>query len=118
VKVVGERNGISVVEFASSAELWSWLDGRGTDRNDSGVWVSLPRSGSARQSVTFGDVLEAGIAFGWSESTRLTWNGDSYLQRFTPRRRPGTLSSRNVQIADRLRAQGRMTPAGERALGR
>ena len=37
---------------------------------------------------------------------------------FTPRRRPGTTSARNLAIADRLEAEGLLTDAGRRALGR
>lgn len=35
-----------------------------------------------------------------------------------PRRTRGTTSERNTAIADRLEGEGRMTPAGRRALGR
>ncbi|MEA5117362.1 MAG: hypothetical protein VB036_07070, partial [Propionicimonas sp.] len=64
------------------------------------------------------DLLEAGLAFGWSESTRRANDRTSYLQKFTPRRTRGTASARNLAIADRLESESRMTPAGRRALGR
>jgi hypothetical protein len=118
VSVVGERAGIPIFEFETTRALWDWLAERGTSRSDVGVWVALPRSGSERRSVNFHDLLEAGIAFGWSESTRVAFDAHSYLQRFMPRRRPGTLSSRNEAIASRLRRDGRMTAAGELALRR
>lgn len=69
-------------------------------------------------SITFHDLLEAGIAFGWSESTRRANDRTSYLQKFTPRRTRGSASARNLAIADRLEAEGRMSPAGRAALGR
>lgn len=69
-------------------------------------------------SVGFHDLLEAGLAYGWSESTRRGHDSTSYLQKFTPRRSIGTASKRNRAIADRLEAEGRMTPAGRRALRR
>ncbi len=69
-------------------------------------------------SIGFHDLLEAGIAYGWSESTRRAHDSTSYLQKFTPRRTRGTTSERNLAIADRLEAEGRMTPAGRQALGR
>ena len=69
-------------------------------------------------SIGFHDLLEAGIAYGWSESTRHPHDSTSYLQKFTPRRTVGTTSERNLAIAERLEAEGRMTPAGRQALGR
>ncbi len=80
--------------------------------------MRLQKTGSGVPSVTFHDVLEAGIAYGWSESTRRSHDSTSYLQKFTPRRSRGTTSARNLAIADRLGAEGRMTPAGWLALGR
>lgn len=107
---------LEVMAFASADELWSWLAEHG--REHPGLWVRLEKSRSPRPSITFHDLLEAGIAFGWSESTRRAHDETSYLQRFTPRRTRGTTSGRNLAIADRLEAEGRMTPAGRQALGR
>jgi len=104
------------IAFCTVEQLWSWLErNHGTHP---GVWVQLQTSSGAVASIAFHDLLEAGIAYGWSESTRHAHNSTSYLQKFTPRRTQGTTSERNLDIADRLEAEGRMTPAGRRALGR
>ena len=107
---------LDVVAFASIEQLWKWLEAHSV--NHPGVWVQLQKAGSPTPSVGFHDLLEAGIAHGWSESTRRSHDATSYLQKFTPRRSRGTSSSRNLAIADRLEAEGLMTPAGRRALGR
>jgi uncharacterized protein YdeI (YjbR/CyaY-like superfamily) len=86
--------------------------------NHPGVWVKLQKASSGMPSVGFHELLEAGIAYGWSESTRRAYDSQSYLQKFTPRRTRGTTSGRNLAIADRLEADGRMKSAGRRALGR
>ena len=110
-------DGVAVLSFPTAAELWAWLETRELRGSDPGVWVRLRRSGSPLPSVTFHEVLEAGIAFGWSESARRAYDAGSYLQRFTPRRTSGTTSSRNLAIAERLIAEGRMRDAGRLALG-
>ncbi|MGC3952956.1 MAG: hypothetical protein QM804_01670 [Propionicimonas sp.] len=102
--------------FATAAELWEWLAAH--HESHPGLWVVLQKSGSPMPSIGFHDLLEAGIAFGWSESTRRAHDRTSYLQKFTPRRTRGTTSARNLAIAERLEAEGRLTPAGRRALGR
>jgi len=107
---------LETVSFASVGQLWGWLDAH--HATHPGVWVQLSKESSAVPSVTFRDLLEAGIAYGWSERTRRSHDVTSYLQKFTPRRTVGTTSDRNLSIADRLESEGRMTPAGRRALGR
>lgn len=107
---------LEILSFATAGQLWAWLEVH--HATHPGVWVQVEKTGSAKPSVSFHDLLEAGIAYGWSESTRRSHDTTSYLQRFTPRSRPGTASKRNLAIADRLEAEGRMTPAGRRALGR
>ena len=103
---------LPVVGFADRAELRAWLERHHVDSE--GVLVRIPKGG--RAGLTFEDVLDEGLCFGWSESTRLPGNAAYYLQRFTPRRRPGTTSTRNITHARRLIAEGRMTPAGLAAL--
>lgn len=80
--------------------------------------VGAAAQGRRHPSVCcFDDLLESGIAFGWSESHRRSYDATSYLQRFTRRRRMGTTSARNLRIAERLDREGRMTASGRRALG-
>jgi uncharacterized protein YdeI (YjbR/CyaY-like superfamily) len=105
---------LEIRAFATRADLHAWLVA--SHGRHAGLWVRLARAGSGRPSVTFHDLLEEGLCFGWSESTR-RGDGDAYLQRFTPRRRRGTVSERNRRLADRLGTEGRMTAAGYRALG-
>ena len=101
---------LEIVSFPTRADLWAWLDVHAA--HHLGVWVQLAKAGSSAPSVTFHDLLEAGIAHG-----RRAHDDGSYLQKFTPRRTRGTTSQRNVSIAARLEASGRMTPAGRAALG-
>ena len=107
---------LPIVSFRTVQQLWSWLD-RHHDAHP-GVWVELQKAGSLEASISFHDLLEAGLAYGWSESSRRSHTPTSFLQKFTPRRTQGTTSDRNARIADRLEGEGRMTPAGRRALDR
>ena len=79
--------------------------------------MRLAKVGDVRPCITFHDLLEAGIAFGWSESTRRRLDARTYLQRFSARRSRGTRSARNLAIARRLEAEGSMRPAGRIAFG-
>ena len=107
---------LDTISFASSEQLWAWLDSH--HATHPGVWVQMQKATSLVACVSFNDLLEAGIAYGWSESSRRGFDAGSYLQKFTPRRALGTTSDRNLRIAERLESEGRMTPAGRQALGR
>lgn len=107
--------GEEIVQFRTRDQMWAWL--RKHHATSAGVWVRVSRSASRLESVTFHELLEAGLAFGWSESKRRAYDADSYLQRFTPRRTVGTASERNLRIVAALEREGRMTPAGRIALG-
>ncbi len=90
-------SGSEIIAFVTVEELWAWLSEN--HGSHPGGWVQLQEAGSAVPSIGVHDLLEAGIADGWSESTRRSHDETSYLQRFTPRRplerrRRGTSPSR------------------------
>ena len=107
--------GDEIVQFRNRDELWAWL--RRHHTTSDGVWVRVGRSRGPLESISFNELHEAGLAFGWSESKRRAHDAESYLQRFSPRRTVGTTSERNIRIAAALAADGRMTAAGRAALG-
>jgi uncharacterized protein YdeI (YjbR/CyaY-like superfamily) len=104
-----------VLEFKHVAELRRWLEGNHAAAP--GILVRIYKRDAGIASVSFEDVLDEGLCFGWSESRRLKGDSVSYLQQFTPRKTKGTTSERNRQHAERLIREGRMTAAGLRALG-
>lgn len=106
---------LPILAFNSGDALRHWLDEN--HASCAGIWVRIYKRGAGVPSVTFDDVLEQGICFGWSESQRRGFDDTSYLQRFTPRRIRGTASSRNRALAEGMIEQGKMTAAGMEALG-
>ena len=76
---------LEIISFQTVDALWSWLERH--HQTHPGVWVRLEKVTSVESSVGFHDLLEAGIAYGWSESTRRGHSSTAYLQKFTPRRK-------------------------------
>jgi uncharacterized protein YdeI (YjbR/CyaY-like superfamily) len=105
---------LPVLAFNSGAALRAWLQEH-HDTSD-GIWVRIYKKASRVRSVTFDEMREEGLCFGWSESLRRPGDEASYLQRFTPRRVRGTASERNRRLAERLIGEGRMMPPGLDAL--
>ena len=109
-------NDLPVLTFGSAEALRSWLIVH--HATSPGIWVRIYKRSSGIQSVRFEELLDEGLCFGWSESTRRRGDAVSYLQLFTPRKTPGTTSVRNLVRAEQLSHEGRMLPAGVRALQR
>jgi uncharacterized protein YdeI (YjbR/CyaY-like superfamily) len=105
---------LPIIEFKTQAELRSWL----MDQHSisEGLWVCIFKKSSSIQSVTFDQLLDEGLCFGWSESTRRSYDETSYLQKFTPRKTRGTASDRNNKRIEVLIGAGLMTRSGLDAL--
>lgn len=104
-----------ILEFVSSDDLRAWLTSN--HETSGGIWLRIYKTNSGIKSVTFEEVLDEGLCFGWSESTRRKSDDQSYLQRFAPRRKKGTTSRRNLEHVERLIKEGKMMAAGLKVLG-
>src|SRR5215472_225588 len=79
-----------------------------------GVRLVLAKKGTTRPTtLSYDDALDEAICFGWIDGQVGRRDGTTFLRRFTPRAARGAWSQRNVAIAERLRAAGRMHPSGE-----
>jgi uncharacterized protein YdeI (YjbR/CyaY-like superfamily) len=95
------------------AAAWRrWLRTHHTD--PAGVWLVLARKSTTDPtSLTYPQALDEALCHGWIDGQAKPRDEATYRQRFTPRRNRSQWSRRNVGIIDRLRAEGRMHPAGE-----
>jgi uncharacterized protein YdeI (YjbR/CyaY-like superfamily) len=94
------------------ARAWrTWL--RKHHDDSPGVWLTLAKKGkSGPTRLTYDEALEEAICHGWIDGQVARGDEATYRQRFTPRRRRSAWSQRNVAIAERLLAEGRMHAAG------
>ncbi len=106
---------LPILAFECGVVLRDWLEQNSASSD--GVWERIYKRGIGVSSVTFEEVLEQGICFGWSKSNRRRLDDTSYLQWFAPRRTRGTTSARNKALADRMIQDGKMSEAGLEALG-
>lgn len=78
-----------------------------------GVRLVLARKGvTAPTRLTYADALPEALCYGWIDGQLTQRDNLTYCVRFTPRRARSTWSRRNVEMAERLIAEGRMRPAG------
>jgi len=78
-----------------------------------GVRLVLAKKGvSDPTGLNYDDALPEALSYGWIDGHLTRRDDATYRVRFTPRRARSSWSQRNVEMAERLIADGRMRPAG------
>ena len=101
-----------VHEFADAQCFHDWL-ARHHDTADE-VWIKVHKVGSGLPSITPKQAIDVVLCWGWIDGLRKGLDAQSYLQRYTPRRKGSVWSQINVANVARLIEAGRMTPHGLR----
>ncbi|HST97128.1 MAG TPA: YdeI/OmpD-associated family protein [Geodermatophilus sp.] len=101
---------LPVLAFPDQAALEEWLDAE--HATAPGLYVRLAKKGSGVPSVTYAELVESALCFGWIDGRSQRLDETSYLQRITPRRPRSVWSQKNVAAVEALIAAGRMRPAG------
>lgn len=97
------------------AEAWrTWL--AANHASSPGVQLILGRKGGTVTNLSYAGALQEALCFGWIDGQANKRDGESYLQRFTPRGRRSIWSLRNVGYVEQLEAAGRMHPSGRTAV--
>jgi uncharacterized protein YdeI (YjbR/CyaY-like superfamily) len=108
---------LPTLTVADAAEWRSWLSEHHS--SSPGVWLVLAKKGTSEPtSLGYDAALEEALCHGWIDGQVRGGDARTYRQRFTPRRPRSNWSQRNVTIAERLMADGRMHPAGLAEIGR
>lgn len=103
-----------VHEFAVSTAFDEWLGAH--HNNEPEVWIKVHKVGSGLPSITPKEAIEVALCWGWIDGIRKSFNEQSFLQRYTPRRSRSTWSRINVETVGRLVANGSMTEHGMRTI--
>lgn len=101
---------VDSIYCASRAEWRGWLE-KNHDKKKA-IWLIFYKKGSGKPRVTYEDAVEEALCFGWIDSIARGIDGESYAQRFTPRKADSEWSETNVARVERLIKEGRMTEAG------
>ena len=101
------------VFFESALDLRRWLEANHETAVE--LWVGLFKKSSGLPSVTWPDVVDECLCFGWIDGIRNAIDDISYKNRITPRRKGSNWSAVNIRRVAELEAEGRMQPAGRRA---
>lgn len=104
------RAGLPILSFGTTAALDSWLSAE--PRTGKGVWLRLAKKGSVIAGISRAEAIDTALCHGWIDGQQDRYDADSWLVRFTPRRRASRWSQINRARALELIEAGRMNPAG------
>jgi uncharacterized protein YdeI (YjbR/CyaY-like superfamily) len=104
------------IYFRSPAEFGAWLEHHHDSATE--LWVGYWKKATGKPSLTWSEAVDEAICFGWIDGVVRSIDDQRHIQRFTPRTPTSNWSVINIAKVERLRAEGRMRPAGEAAFAR
>lgn len=84
-----------VIFFESPAELRAWFESNHETATE--LWLGYHRKRTGRPSVTWQEVVDEALCFGWIDSVRYSLGDDRSAQRITPRRQGSVWSAINIR---------------------
>ena len=107
---------VEPIFFTTPAELRDWLERNHATETE--LMVGFYKRGSGKPSITWQELVDEELCFGWIDGVRKGIDDISYSNRITPRKPRSTWSAVNIARAKELIRLGRMHPAGLEALER
>ncbi len=98
------------VFFANPAELRRWLERNHLCARE--LWVGLHKKRSGIPSITWPQLVDELLCFGWIDGVRRSLDETRYAIRVTPRRKGSVWSRVNLGRCRELIRQGTMEPSG------
>jgi uncharacterized protein YdeI (YjbR/CyaY-like superfamily) len=98
--------------------------GRAPDRREAhgatvaAIWLRFAKKSAGVAAISKDDAIEVALIHGWIDGRIDRLDADFWLVRFTPRGPRSKWSERNRSTAERLLAEGLMTPSGRRRFDR
>lgn len=99
-----------IIKCENSASWRRWLENNHSTCD--GVWLRIYKKNSSMPTVSYPEALDHAICFGWIDGLKRSYDEESYIQKFTPRRKRSIWSKRNIEHVARLCEAGLMTDAG------
>ena len=105
--------GVEATFFRTPAEFRAWLEEHHDTASE--LWVGYYKKATGKPTMTWSQAVDEALCFGWIDGKLQRIDDQRHRQRFTPRRPQSNWSAVNIAKVAQLRAQGRMSPAGEAA---
>jgi uncharacterized protein YdeI (YjbR/CyaY-like superfamily) len=80
------------------------------------IWVIFYRKDSGKLRIPYNDAVEEALCYGWIDSILKPRNEESWIQRFSPRKKKSVLSEMNKERIRRLIKAKKMTRFGLKSI--
>lgn len=97
-------------EFPDFQSFYDWL----ASHHDSApeVWIRIFKKASGKPTISPVEAIDAALCWGWIDAIKKSWDAESFVQRYCPRRPKSVWSQINRDNVERLSAAGLMTRHG------
>jgi uncharacterized protein YdeI (YjbR/CyaY-like superfamily) len=92
------------------AQWRTWLAGH--HKSASEVWLVFHKRHTGSVSIAYEDAIAEALCFGWVDSLIKRLDDERFARKFTPRKPDSKWSNTNVERYAKLKAGGRLMPAG------
>lgn len=99
--------------FADARAFRTWLDLHAASAAE--LLVGFHKVGTGQPCMRWPESVDEALCVGWIDGRRQRIDDNTYSIRFTPRKASSIWSVVNIAKMDKLRADGKMTAAGEAA---
>ena len=100
-----------ILSFNTIKELASWM-AKNHEVLPQGIWIRLFKKDSGIKAITYSEALDVALCYGWIDGQKNSYDAESWIQKFTPRRPRSIWSKRNREHIARLEQSGKMKAAG------
>ncbi|PKL74635.1 MAG: hypothetical protein CVV27_19475 [Candidatus Melainabacteria bacterium HGW-Melainabacteria-1] len=103
-------NDLPLLSFETPVGWADWLAEHHQDQQ--GVWLRYYKKASGKPTIVYAEALEVALCYGWIDSQAKSLDAESYVQKYTPRRKRSPWSKINRAKAEALIAAGKMQAPG------
>lgn len=97
--------------FCKNRDEWrDWLKKNHNQTNE--IWLIYYKKHTKKQSVSYNDAVEEALCFGWIDSLVKSIDKDTYMQKYTPRKKNSVWSLVNKKRSEKMIQDKKMTRAG------
>ncbi|MET0556715.1 MAG: YdeI/OmpD-associated family protein [Vicinamibacteria bacterium] len=96
--------------FATPADFRAWLQKHHATGTE--LLMRLYKTHARAKGIGYREALDEALCFGWIDGVRRALDEDSFVQRFSPRRKKSVWSAVNIKRATELQGEGRLTEPG------
>jgi len=107
-------NSMLTIEFQTAEIFEAWLE-KNHD-SSSGLWLKIFKKDSGKKTISYAEALDLALCYGWIDGQKQTFDEQAWLQKFCPRKAKSIWSKVNIGHVERLINEGKMRPAGLKAV--